>query len=261
MFSMHSFRIEHVELYHDVLRPGCCPLTIAHISDLHLRRWGPQHELLIETLDTHKVDLVCLTGDFITRRSASIGGVARLIEQMRCRYGVFASRGNWELAYGPPLRRLKSMMGKWGASLLVNESRTVSTQAGLVRVIGLDDLSCGWPDFEAALGSTAEPANLTVLLSHAPLAAILLPGGHSVDLVLSGHTHGGQIRIPLLWHRLLPCCHGGFRDGLYERDALHIYVNRGFGSVGIVPLRFNCPAQVALLRILGPDAREPPDQG
>ena len=59
-----------------------------------------------------------------------------MIEQMRCRYGVFASRGNWELAYGPPLRRLKSMMGKWGASLLVNESRTISTHAGLVRIIG-----------------------------------------------------------------------------------------------------------------------------
>ena len=252
MFSMRSFNVEQVELHHDALRPGSRPLTIIHLSDPHLRRWGPQHELLIETVNARDVDFVFLTGDFVTRRSASIGCVQRLVQQMRSRYGLFVCRGNWEVAYAPPTRRLRSLMSGWGATLLVNESRSVETHAGTVRVMGVDDLAHGWPDLEAALGAPVERANLTVLLSHAPLAIFLLPEGHQVDLVLSGHTHGGQIRVPLLWRKILPRCHAGFSDGLYELDSVRLYVSRGFGSVGIVPLRFNCPAEVAVLKILAP---------
>jgi len=252
VFTIHSFRVEQIELHHDALRPGSRPLTIVHLTDLHLRRWGRQHELLIETVNEREVDFVFVTGDFITRRRASIPCAEDLVKQMKCRYGVFACRGNWEIAYAPPTRRLRPIMADWGATLLVNESRTVETHAGTVRVSGLDDLAHGWPDFEAALGSPAESADLTVLLSHAPLAVALLPEGHHVDLVLSGHTHGGQIRIPFLWRALLPRCAGGFSDGLYEFGPVRLHISRGFGSAGIVPVRFNCPAQVAILRMLPP---------
>lgn len=252
MFSMRRFKVEEIELHHQGLRPGAAPLTFAHITDLHLREWGPEHELLIETINGRDVDFVFLTGDLVTVRPASARCAGRLMGKLRSRHGLFASRGNWEVAFGPPLHRLTSQVQEWGATLLTNESLTLATDAGRVRVCGVDDLSRGWPDFSAALDATGERADLTVLLSHCPLAATLLPPGHGVDLILSGHTHGGQIRIPFLWRSLLPACHGDFSDGLYELDALRLYVNRGFGSVGIVPLRFNCPAEVAIFRILPP---------
>jgi hypothetical protein len=249
MISTSGFKTEQIDLTHEALPAGSPPLVIAHVSDLHLRRWDRQHELLIETLNGRAVDFVFLTGDLVTGSPTSIECLERLVKQVRCRFGLFACRGNWDVRYGPPLRRLRLLIESCGGTLLTNESRTVATHAGRVRIIGLDDLQRGWPDMEAVPDRAAESASLTILLSHAPMAAVLLPENHGVDFVLSGHTHGGQIRIPLLWRKLLPNCHGGFSHGLYGIGALRLYVNRGFGSVGVVPVRFNCPAELALLRL------------
>ncbi len=244
------FRVEEVELRHSALRPGVRPLSFAHISDLHLRRWGSEHESLVETINGRALDFVFVTGDILTDRPASMECAARLFALLRCRHGLFAVRGNCEVTLGPPLRRLRPMMAGWGARLLANESQVVTTRAGQVRVMGLDDLNLGSADIEAALESSPQRGEFSVLLCHSPLAAALLPPGPAVDLVLSGHTHGGQVRLPLLWRHLLPHGHGGFTDGLYELGGLKLYVNRGFGSVGIVPLRLNCPAEVAFFRVL-----------
>ena len=248
MFSLRDFRVEHIEIAHPGLRRGA-ELTFAHISDLHLRRWGSQHERLVESLNACGPDFVFLTGDFLTARRHSAECAARLLAGLRARCGVYAVRGNWEVSCARPLRRLRALMQSWGALLLVNESRTVATAAGRVRIIGLDELWRGWPDLAQALAPDAQGAEFTLMLCHSPLAASLLPPGSGVDLLLSGHTHGGQIRIPFLWRRFLPRCHGGFSDGLYELDGLRLYVNRGFGAVGIVPLRFNCPAEAALFTV------------
>jgi len=256
MLSMRSFRVESFQFSHAALPPGA-RLDFAHISDLHLRRWEPQHDRLLETLNGRRLDFVVLTGDFLTTRRTSVECAARLIGQVRCRCGLYAVRGNWEVSYGPPLRRLKEMMRSWGATLLANESATLSAPAGRVRIVGIDDLYCGSPDFLQARLPDGEAAHFTILLSHSPLAASLLPPGHGVHLVLSGHTHGGQIRVPFLWTRLLPRCHGGFSDGLYELGRLRLYVSRGFGAVGILPVRFNCPGEVALFHVSSP----PPPSG
>jgi predicted MPP superfamily phosphohydrolase len=250
------FRIEQFAFHHEAMPPHGAPLTMAHISDLHLRRWEPDHESLIETLNGHELDFVFLTGDLLTGAADSAACLARLMAQVRCRYGIFVCRGNWDIAYGPALRRLRSLIDDSGGVLLANESRIVKTHAGPVRIIGLDDLARGWPDFSAVPGPAAECVTLSVLLSHAPLAASLLPQGHHVDLVLSGHTHGGQIRVPLLWRLLLPHYRGSFSDGLYHLGSLRLYVNRGFGCVGVVRVRFNCPAEVALFRFSAPPGQE-----
>jgi hypothetical protein len=256
MFSFRRFKIEQFELVHQRLPAGAPALSVVQISDAHLREWGTQHDMLLETVNGLGADFVLLTGDFLTPSPQSLESAARLIRNLRCAHGVFASRGNWEVNYGPPLRRLREMLGAWGATLLVNESRNFATASGRVRVIGLDSLLRGQPDLSAALASShsESPADFTALLCHEPLAAVMLPKGHRVDLVLSGHTHGGQIRIPWLWRRLLPACSSRFTDGLYKLDGFHLYVSRGFGAVGTGKLRFNCPAEVALFRIVSPAA-------
>ncbi len=251
MFSMRRFTVERIELVHPGLRPGA-QLTFAHISDLHLQSWGPQHDRLVEILNGEGLDFAFLTGDFLTPAKRSAECAARLFRGLRCRWGLYAVRGNWEVAYARPLRRLNALMEGWGASLLVNESRLIPTAAGRVRVVGLDDLARGWPDLAGALPPDGPCAEFTVLLCHAPLGASLLPPRSGVDLVLSGHTHGGQIKIPLLWKMALPPCHGGFLNGLYDVNGLRLYVSKGFGGDGIVPLRFNCPAEVALFRVRPP---------
>ena len=124
--------------------------------------------------------------------------------------------------------------------------------AARVRIAGLDDIVLGWPDFAAALHDDGQDADCTVLLTHAPLSDQLLPPAAQVDLVLSGHTHGGQIRVPGLWRRLLPRCTGGLSDGLHRVAHRWVYVNRGFGYAGPVRMRFRCPAEVTFVTLERP---------
>jgi len=112
----------------------------------------------------------------------------------------------------------------------------------------VDDLSLGWPNLQEATAEGPEAA-YTVLLSHAPLAARFVGPAMGVDLLLSGHTHGGQIRIPLLWRLALPSCHGGYAHGLYREPWGYHYVSRGYDAGGVITLRFRCPREATFLEV------------
>jgi predicted MPP superfamily phosphohydrolase len=244
-------RVERVRLTVPSLPSGRPPLVICHLSDLHLRRFTGRHERLAALVAERRPDLVMFTGDVVVRGDDSLRAAAKLLPRLHGRSGTFACRGNGEIRRCPRPSVLRAMMAEWGVDLLVNESRTLDTEAGTVLVAGLDDVSMGWPDSPAALDRRG-PVDCAILLAHAPLAARMLPADADVDLVLSGHTHGGQIRIPLLWRRLLPARTGGFTAGLYEMPWGHLYVSRGFGTGRVVPLRWRCPAEVTFIELSGP---------
>ena len=245
-------RVESIRLTVRTLPPGRPPLRICHLSDLHLRRFTNRHERLAELVAERRPDLVLLTGDVIMQGDRSPGTAAKLLPRLPGRHGTFACRGNAEIRRHTRPSALKAMMADCGVDLLINESRTLDTEAGTVLVSGLDDLSLGQPDFRAALEHDA-PVDCSLLLAHAPLAARMVPANAEPDLMLSGHTHGGQVRIPLIWRALLPSCRGGFVAGLYEMPWGHVYVNRGFGTSRILPLRWRCPAEVAMIELSGPE--------
>ncbi len=242
-----GFRIEEVTIGSSSLPAGAPPLRLCQVSDMHVRAVGPPHRQLVEVINERRPHFVFLTGDLVSRRSDSLSLLGRALSGIECSHGVFACRGNWEVRHGPRLAELKALMADWGVQLLVNESVAVETECGTVRVSAVDDLTAGWPDFQAALAQS-DRADCTILLAHAPLAARLIDERSGVDLVLSGHTHGGQIRVPVLWRLAQPACHGGFAAGLYRMPWGYVYVNRGFGTVGL-PIRFLCPAEVTFLRV------------
>lgn len=251
MLSHTAFRVEEVEVRLPRLSGRGSGLTLAHLSDLHIRRWGGEHDRLVEVVRSRRVDMVLLTGDFLGGRPESLGLTCRLLEALRCEHGVFVCRGNWEAVRGPPVQALCERLSAAGAQLLVNESRTVRVRGVRVCVAGVDDLWRGSPDFDALSRGLDAGADCTVLLSHAPLAATMLPPGSSVDVVLSGHTHGGQIRLPWVWRFFLPPCHGGAADGLHRVGDVWLYVSRGFGVGGPLRVRFRCPAEVAFISVRG----------
>jgi hypothetical protein len=251
---MQRFKVEHIELRHCGFPPGTPPITFAHLSDLHLKSWRPEHDRALETINSQRVDMVFLTGDVAVQRHEPPELLLKFCRQLNSRHGTFAVRGNWEAVCGPPLRRLRHWVAEAGATLLVNEARTVQTAAGRVRVMGVDDLRAGCPDIDETLAADPQPADFAVLLSHCPSAALMLPPGRHADLVLSGHTHGGQVRLPVITRLVLPACSGPFLSGLYDLGSTKLYVNRGLGTVGAGRLRFNCPAEVAFLRVV-PAAR------
>ena len=225
------------------------PVRFAHLSDLHLRGWNDSLHRLVESLNEPDLDFIVITGDSISRRNTeALDALAKLCGTIRTRRGIFAVRGNWEVLHGPPLRKLRKLFRRSGARLLTNEHQLISLPAGSICIAGLDDLCLGAPDLQMATRG-ARQSDFTVLLAHAPLAAQLLPPDTGVDLVLSGHTHAGQIRVPVLWRLFLPHWHGGLVEGMYDLPHVRAYVNRGFGAVGLLPMRFRCPPEIALFTI------------
>jgi hypothetical protein len=246
---MDTFEITEIRLSAPDPLPRGMGFRFAHLSDLHLRRWETEHDDLIETLNARKLDFIFITGDFVSQlRPETLETLARLLGELRTERGIYGVRGNWEVLHAPPARALCDIFQHAGAELLMNESRPLSVPGGQLCVAGLDDLCIGTPDFRMATRG-CEDADYSVLLAHAPLAARLLSPSCPVDLVLSGHTHGGQIRLPGIWRLFLPHWHGGLVEGLYELPHTRVYVNRGFGSVGLLPLRFRCPPEVAVFEI------------
>ncbi len=250
--SKPGFRVEELRLGAPRMEPGRPPLRLAHLSDLHLRVLRPRHDRLARLLEERRPDLICLTGDILGRSPETLARCGELLSRIECPAGVFACMGNWEVKRGLRPAVLREVMAGWGVRLLLNEAVTVQTPAGPVRVAGVDDLSMGWPNLAEALAPAPgpEPA-CSVLLSHAPLAARLIGPEAGVDLILSGHTHGGQIRVPLLWRLVLPDCTGGYTAGLYELGWGRLYVNRGFGAAAMLPFRLGCPAEVTFFQLGG----------
>lgn len=249
-------RMECIRLTVPSLPPDRPPLSICHLSDLHLHRLKARHEGLAELVARRRPHLVMLTGDVVVRGRGSPRAAAKLLPRLRGACGTFACRGNGEVLRRMRPSALKAMMADWGVDLLINESCVLDTEVGKVLVAGLDDVSLGWPDSRAAL-RRAGNVDCAILLAHAPLAARMLPAYAPVDLVLSGHTHGGQIRIPFLWHALLPTNSGGFADGLYDMPWGRLYVSRGFGTGRLVPMRWRCPAEVTFIELRGPSGCGP----
>ena len=253
-----GFAIERISLTAPGLRTGARPLRFACLADLHMSAFTPRHERMAQAVNEAEPDFIFLPGDMIRRVPQGWDAVARMIGLMHSRHGTYAVRGNWEFKY--PLRSsvLRAMLRDWGAELLINEARNVWTDCGTVHVGGVDDLGCGWPDFEGALQG-ARDADYGILLCHAPLGVRLLPPESGIGLTLSGHTHAGQIRIPLLWRLALPEYHGRFHAGLYETERGLVYVSRGIGAHGLPPVRFRCPPEVTIFEVTGAP-QNPPEQ-
>ena len=186
-------------------------------------------------------DLVLLTGDLVTHGWTGAAW-ARLADALpRGAAGTFAIRGNWEhwcAAGGPDWA---ARLGEQGIRLLHNE---VTTAAGL-RIIGLDDALAGVADW--SLLDQAHNDMPNVVLSHCP-DTFLRVARPNVQLVLSGHSHGGQVRLPALGALWLPKGTGRWVAGWYHEGPSAMHVSPGLGW-SIAPLRARCPPQIDLITL------------
>jgi predicted MPP superfamily phosphohydrolase len=231
------------------------PLRLVQITDPHL---GPfmsaeRLESICRRAVEKKPDLVLLTGDFLTMESqAHPELLARALAPLRELPGrVFACLGNHD--HEAP-RTVRYALASAGVRLLVDEAETVATEAGLVQVLGFDFT---WRDRAAHLRRVSAehprvPGAFRLALLHDPGAFRHLPAGET-DLVLSGHTHGGQVgfvSLGLPW--TLMRLFAKIPDhGLWARGADKLYVHRGTGHYGF-PLRLGVPAEESLLAVHAP---------
>jgi predicted MPP superfamily phosphohydrolase len=224
-------------------------LRILHLSDLHRSDIVPASYLreCVTRGNALKPDLVLLTGDYITWRPDWAESVGEILSALEARLGIFASLGNHDGGEwaGFPSDTVRLSLDNAGIRVLVNESEQLSFGEVPFTVAGLGDLWAGDFDPEAAFDGV-DARSFTVALSHNPDTVGSLRSC-SANLILSGHTHGGQVWIPLLGPPLLPVEDRKYSAGIYREGEQVIYVNRGIGLLRKV--RFNCRPEIALIEI------------
>ena len=228
---------------------------IAQLSDLH---YDPQFSAVpirkaVDLVNGLRPDLVVVTGDFITspfsgsrsqqvRAAKTIEPCAQLVAQMRAPLGIHACMGNHDVAADGA--HITDVLQSHGVSVLRNRSVPLERDGARLWLSGLDDVLEGKYDLKLALKGIPQPEPV-VLLVHEPDFAGYVK---NVDLQLSGHSHGGQIWLPLLGAPVLPVMGREYPRGLRHLGPLTLYTNVGIGTIW-VPMRLNCPPEVTLITL------------
>ena len=219
---------------------------IGQLSDVHCGPNAPEHRVAswVARLNALQVDLMTVTGDLITHGDSHVEPVARALGRLRARDGVFACMGNHD--YFTDGEQLVRALEQHGLKVLRNRGEVVTRGAARLYVAGVDDTWTSRDDMKRALAGRPEGVP-TVLLAHDP---DLFPQAHalSVELTLSGHTHGGQIAVPGVRRLSLARLMTRWTAGLYREGRSWLYVNRGAGTTG-PPLRLGAPAELAVLTL------------
>jgi uncharacterized protein len=228
---------------------------IAQLSDIHLDEFTEPFflERIVQKVNALNPDLVLLTGDFITHGSLTFAAGGHAI--YRCaeilttltapqRYAIL---GNHDVAFNAKL--VTQTLVAHGTPVLINQYVPIERNGARLWLSGLDDPGGGYPNLDLAV--PAKPDGPVLLMAHAPDFAddvTAHPRGPLVDLMLAGHSHGGQIRLPLLGAMILPPLGQKYPEGFYQFNRMQLYVNRGIGTVGL-PFRLNCPPEITLITL------------
>ncbi|MFQ5611736.1 MAG: metallophosphoesterase [Anaerolineae bacterium] len=242
-------QVERVTVPLKGLRSGLEGFKIVHLSDIHLHPFI-QIDLVREAVDIAnglQPDLVVLTGDYVLERAGSIFELAPALARLNARYGVFAALGNHDLWTDASL--VQAGLVEAGLPVLRNSGLALGVGQEQLYLAGLDDAWSGRPDLPAALAGLPPDAP-AILLVHEPDFADEFSRDGRVALQLSGHSHGGQVRLPLIGAPVLPMYGRKYDMGLYRVNNMWLYTNRGLGMVG-PPLRFNCRPEITELTLVG----------
>ena len=259
----HWIDIVHTDVRLPNLPEAFDGARLVQLSDIHLDEYTEASFLrrVVDQIDRLQPDAVLLTGDFVSEGPASkhfaIGAAwqcANILSQLKCSQ-LYAVLGNHDVAVSTPA--VIEALSANRIAVLDNASMPIDRlggrTGGRIWLAGVDDPVNGDPDPESAIPASIRnrPEEPVVLMCHAPdFADDLLPTppGKAVSLILSGHTHGGQIRLPLLGAWALPELGRKYIQGWFRLGATQLYVNRGIGTVG-VPFRLNCPPEITVITL------------
>jgi uncharacterized protein len=228
--------------------------TIALLSDFHYDPYFSVHPMrsAVEVVNGLQPDLIALTGDFVSvplvgnsaKGAAAAEPCAQLLGKLRAPHGVWSVLGNH--AVFSNAARVTDALDAVVIPMLSNESVAIEKDGARFWLGGVDDVLAGRADVSRTLrGIPSEEA--VVLMAHEPDYADYV-AGYPVDLQLSGHTHGGQVRFPFMRPLYLPPLAKKYVWGLFKIRGLTLYTNAGIGTVEL-PVRWNCPPEITFITV------------
>lgn len=244
----NQFSIERVNVALSRLPSAFDGVTIAHLSDLHLGPYVTEQHLLdaVKLTNALKPDAILLTGDLVNSSWRYIQPCAEIISKFQAPLGVFAVLGNHDYWVGYLNLTLQSIRAA-GVRLLRNQAAAITRGRATIYFVGIDDLWMRLANVQHALDSVPHNACKIALMHEPDFADISAQA--EIDLQLSGHSHGGQVRLPFVGPLILPKYGEKYSMGYYRvGNFTQLYTTRG---IGVLPpgVRFNCPPEITLLTL------------
>jgi predicted MPP superfamily phosphohydrolase len=249
-YARHEFEITRLNLPIRNLPDAFQGFRIVQMSDIHLEEYTETSflERMVAQVNELDPDLVLITGDFVSRgpgplsvawKAAGVG--AEILSTLKApqRFGIL---GNHDVNVGA--EHVVGPLEAHGTPILVDSYTPLERGKDVIWLCGADDAGTRRPDLNFAIPAT--PNAPVLFMCHEPDyvdKVVLHPRFPLIDLMLSGHTHGGQIRLPYIGPLILPPMGQQYIEGLFQFEHLQLYVNRGIGTVGL-PFRLNCPAEL-----------------
>lgn len=238
-----------IDLSHDASL--AVPVRAVLVADMHIGKFGNAVSVdrIVRQIEATAPDVVFIAGDF-TLDASEQQIEAAFLPLAGLDVPVYAVLGNHDVGFpGPDYDgRLQRALEAAGVRVIENRVERLEVGGASLIIAGVSDLWEGQQDFSAVKG--ADTSLPLLLLAHNPDTAVRMDSGVSPDLILSGHTHGGQIRIPGLVQAVIPTGYP-FDHGLYDLGYTQVFVTPGTGMTAI-PMRFARPPRIDVLHILTP---------
>ncbi|MEO6942941.1 MAG: metallophosphoesterase [Terrimesophilobacter sp.] len=274
-----------------VLDPAARPITVLHLSDLHMAPWQTAKQEWIRSLTDYEPDLVVLTGDLLGHERG-LEGVRHALEPFRGVAGVFVHGSNDFFAPSPKnpftyffgasehdktavrldTAALDAYLESLGWLNLDNTARAMSINGSRLEFLGVNDAHRHWDRLDLLPGALDEmrenvgwqddrtgPEPVTIGLTHAPYQRVLNSFvNHSADVIFAGHTHGGQVQVPGFGALVTNCdLPREYASGLHlwhhAFNAAYLEVSAGIGTSVYAPVRFACPPEAVVVTMTGDD--------
>jgi len=248
MDEANTLSLERVPITLERLPKRLDGFKVVHLSDIH---HSPLTDLkhicrTVRIANRLKPDMFILTGDYVSHEREYIGPVAAELAKLSSRFGTFACLGNHDHWTDADL--VTDLFRGEGIQMLVNEGFRFEADGASFWLCGVDDYMVGKTDVAAALKGSF-PDEMKIMLAHNPIV-FRQSVTSRIDLTLSGHTHGGQVKFRDDEKRLLP--RRKLSSGLHTRRRSQIYITRGIGTV-VLPVRYQCPPEISFIELRCPN--------
>lgn len=255
LIEPYQLIIKTVSVNVDGIHKNFDKIKIIHITDLHIKKIGYLERKLIDKINQLMPDILFVTGDFI-KNNDGIKHCAEVFRNINAKYGIYGVLGNNDyrkfFIFSLDTDELKKSLTSSGVKLLFNESHTINIDGVNISIFGVEDSIYGTPDISRVADNVSNE-HLNILLSHSP-SIIKNLDGFRPDLIITGHTHGGQVRFPFieyLWTPLPINSPRKYSRGLFKTNGTNIYVNQGIGT-SLFPMRFLCPPEISVIKLRSP---------